>query len=59
MENNLYYKKTNVYEKLGNDAFAEIDAYSNGYKSYLDASKTERDCVASSIALAKENGYMI
>ena len=58
MENNLYYKKTIVYEKLGQGAYDEINAYSDGYKNYLDASKTERDCVAASIALAKENGYV-
>lgn len=58
MENNLYYKKTNVYEKLGMGAVNEINSYSEGYKTYLDASKTERDCVKTSIELAKAHGYV-
>lgn len=35
------------------------DAYKfcEGYKSFLDSSKTERDCTATIIRLAKENGY--
>ncbi len=57
MENNLFYKKSNVYETLGEEFATEANAYSEGYKTFLDASKTERDCVATSIELAKKNGY--
>lgn len=58
MNNDLYYKKTNVYEDLSAEGAEEINVYSEGYKKYLDASKTERDCVGASIALARENGYV-
>ena len=57
MENKLYYKKTNAYEKLGNEFFTQANGYCDGYKAYLNASKTERDCVSASIELAKANGY--
>ena len=57
MENNLFYKKSNVYETLGEEFATEANAYGEGYKTFLDASKTERDCVATSIELAKKNGY--
>ena len=55
MENNLYYKKQNVYEKY-ND-INEINKYAEGYKAYLNVSKTERDCVRATIEIAKQNGY--
>ena len=58
MENNLFYKKSNVYETLGEDFTKEANVYGEGYKTFLDASKTERDCVRTSIELAKAHGYV-
>ncbi len=56
-ENKLTYSKTNFYEK-SNDA--EIKAaydYAIGYTEYMDNSKTEREAVKTSIALAEKQGY--
>ena len=36
---------------------AEADAFCEGYKKFLDASKTERECVKASVAMLKEAGY--
>ena len=54
----LLYKKKSVYEKT--DA-ARIDAafdFAKGYAAYLDAAKTEREAVATSIAMAKAKGFV-
>ena len=55
----LTYSKKSFYEVFENEP-AMIDAaydYARGYAAYLDASKTEREAVASSIALAEQHGY--
>ena len=56
-ENKLLYSKTNFYEK--SDA-SEINAaydYCVGYCNYLDSSKTEREAVKTSVAMAEAQGY--
>ena len=53
----LTYKKQNVYAVASEDELAEIQAYSEGYKSFLNNSKTEREAVVSGIALVKAHGY--
>lgn len=53
----LTYKKQNIYAVANDNELAEIQAYSEGYKSFLDGSKTEREAVVSGIALVKANGY--
>ena len=57
MSNELLYKRTNFYEVADE---AEINAaydYCEGYKTYLDECKTEREAVKYSIKLAEEKGY--
>ena len=53
----LTYKKQNIYAVASDNELAEIQAYSEGYKSFLNNSKTEREAVVSGIALVKANGY--
>ena len=53
----LEYKKKTVYEAAGETVVAEAYAYAEDYKRYLDASKTEREAVDYSIALAEEKGF--
>ena len=43
---NLAYKRTNVYEKADEKLMKEIFDYAEGYKAFLDAGKTERECCA-------------
>ena len=55
----LTYQKKTFYEifkdrpEMADAAYA----YAKGYTKYLDASKTEREAVIASIALAEANGY--
>ena len=53
----LSYKKQNIYAVASEKELAEIQAYSEGYKSFLNNSKTEREAVLSGIALVKANGF--
>ena len=38
-------------------ALAELEAVSGRYRAFLDAGKTERECVRQAVALAQKNGY--
>ena len=53
----LSYKKKNVFEEATPEKIKAIYDYADGYMSYLDKSKTEREAVATSIAMAKKCGY--
>ena len=53
----LSYKKQNIYAVASEEELAKIQAYSEGYKSFLNHSKTEREAVESGIALVKTHGY--
>ncbi|SJZ79584.1 aminopeptidase [Anaerorhabdus furcosa] len=46
-----------VWEKLSNAEMKAVFEFSEGYKKYLDAGKTERECVTSAVALAKKSGF--
>ncbi len=52
----LLYKKKNTYAKSPEKKDA-IYAYAEGYKSFLDASKTEREAVSFAEKAAKEAGF--
>ena len=51
----LYLKNKNVYDVTDEK---EITDYCEGYKKFLDNSKTEREAVKTSIALAEEKGFV-
>ncbi len=57
MSKELTYSRTNFYEKCGADEVKAAYDYCVGYADYLDASKTEREAVKTSIAFAEQNGY--
>ncbi len=38
-------------------AMAELEKISSDYRAYLDNGKTERECAAETVAIAKEAGY--
>ena len=57
MYEKLSYKKKNVFEQANAEKVKSIYGYAEGYKKYLDASKTEREAVSASVALAKSRGY--
>ena len=53
----LLYDKKNGYDRLAEGEIEAIDAYCTGYKQFLDAGKTERECVDRAIALAENAGF--
>lgn len=53
----LSYKKKNGYDCLQDGEMEAMNAYCEGYKEYLDAGKTERECVDRTIALAEASGF--
>lgn len=54
----LTYKKETVYAKKDSAFIDEAYQYAKDYVKYLDASKTEREAVVASIALAEKNGFV-
>ena len=41
----LSYTKKNGYDRVDRAELEAMDAYCTGYKQFLDAGKTERECV--------------
>ena len=53
----LAYKRTNVYEVADEKLMKEIFDYAEGYKTFLDEGKTEREVCAYVVKAAEEKGY--
>ena len=53
----LTYQKKNGYDRLQPGEMEAMEAYCTGYKQYLDAGKTERECVDRTVALAEAAGF--
>lgn len=53
----LSYSKKSVYEISTPDEVKAIYDYAEGYMSFLDGAKTEREATALAIKMAEENGY--
>ena len=51
---NLLFKPTPSH--IGQDR-ATVDAFCNDYRAYMDASKTERDAVRTSVEMAEKAGF--
>lgn len=54
----LLYKPKNGYDRLTAQEEREMNAYCEDYKQFLDASKTERECVFTAIRLAESRGFV-
>ena len=54
----LAYKRTNVYEVADEKLMKEIFDYAEGYKTFIDEGKTEREACAYAVAMAKKHGYV-
>ena len=50
------YRK-NAWEHLAEGERAQVMDFAEKYKTYLDAGKTERECVTEAVRLAKEAGF--
>lgn len=53
----LIYKAKSAYEVLSEDEINKAYDFCEGYKEFLDNSKTERMATATIIKMAKENGF--
>ena len=53
----LAYKRTNVYEVADEALMKAIFDYAEGYKTFLDEGKTEREVCAYVVKAAEEKGY--
>ena len=53
----LTYQKKNGYDRLQPGELEAIETYCTGYKHFLNHGKTERECVASAVALAEASGF--
>ena len=54
----LTYKPKNGGKSLSAEELAAADSYCEGYKTYLDNAKTEREAVTAAIALAEAKGFV-
>ncbi len=53
----LCYDKKNGYDRVNREELEAMEAYCTGYKQFLDAGKTERECVDRTVALAEAAGF--
>ncbi len=57
LRKSLCYTKKNGYDRLIPGELEAMDAYCEGYKQFLNAGKTERECVDRTIAMAENAGF--
>lgn len=50
-------KRENAWNSYGKDQLKELEALCAHYRSFLDQSKTERECVKSAVVMAEAAGY--
>ena len=53
----LTYQRKNGYDRLQPGELEAMESYCVGYKQFLDAGKTERECVDRTVALAEAAGF--
>lgn len=53
----LLLERKNGYDRLSAEEVEKMEAYCQGYKSYLDKGRTERLCAAETVALAEAQGF--
>lgn len=57
MLDKLSYKKKNIYEEATPEKIKAIYDYAEGYKTFLDNAKTEREATDAAIEMAKAKGF--
>ena len=53
----LLYRPKNGYDRLSAQDEADMNSYCEDYKKFLDAGKTERECVGEAVRLAQAQGF--
>ena len=54
----LFSGSKNGYDRVDQQTLDAMEAYCRDYKSFLDHSKTERECTAHTVALAEAAGFI-
>jgi len=57
LKEKLCYDPKNAFEKMNDEEKLEMNVYAEAYKKYLDASKTEREAVKTSVKEAEAKGF--
>ena len=57
LKEELFLKKENGLKNITDEKWAEISDFCEGYKSFLNKAKTEREAVDGAIKLAESNGF--
>ena len=57
LRRSLTYDKKNGYDRVGAADLEAMETYCVGYKQFLDAGKTERECVDRTISLVRAAGF--
>ena len=50
-------KKENTWKQYSPEQLKELEELSLRYRAFLDAGKTERECVKETVRIAREHGY--
>jgi len=58
LKEQLFLKKENGRIKADDDTLKQADLYCEGYKSFLDKAKTEREAVTEALEIAKKAGFV-
>lgn len=58
LRDSLFYEQKNGYDLIDTEECVAAEAYCDGYKAYLNDSRTEREAVKNAIALAEANGFV-
>ena len=58
MREKLFYSPKNAYTRIDEQTRRAVNSFAEGYKAFLDKSKTERDTVMSVTELAEAHGFV-
>ncbi len=53
----LFYEQKNGYDLIDSEQVGALEEYCEGYKAFLNVTRTEREAVRESIALAEREGF--
>lgn len=53
----LFYEPKNGYDRIGTAEAKKMESYCDGYKAFLNVSRTEREAVREAVALAQKEGF--
>lgn len=58
LKERLFYNPKNIYERVDEQTVDACMKYAESYKTFLNNSKTERECVSTTIAELEKNGFV-